>query len=251
MKFSLRFSALLICLFGGLIGVSDDVPIAPLLPIEHTTWGKVYILEAEQLEVVVSPEEGAVVSLKHRIAGDFIYSPLRIEPTPKVTTEASLTGNWENRAWRTSEGRQVVMLSRSVGPPLSLRIVHLIEVNATGTTFSQRTRITGTGPGDHSLLGPSFEVGLSPSPDTSLVNDAYSLRYGDIGTTWQSTWSIESPERPIESSLNVDETRKGNLLSGHPTSELALPPQGWTLLCTVNMTWSNLPADRSPEASSL
>ncbi|MGA0334523.1 MAG: hypothetical protein ACO3NW_11280 [Kiritimatiellia bacterium] len=244
MNCTLRSFLLCLGLLTAIAGPADDVPIAPLGMEQVAPWGEVYTLEAKMLRLVISPETASVVSLQHRISGEWLEAPLRCRAFSEAPRDLQQT-DWESRAWRTSEGRQLVMLSRSFGPPLSLRIVHLIELNPEGTGFTQRTRITGTGPGDQSLLTPLLEAPLRRPSELREGPHALFLRYEGIICSWQADWRIESPEQPLESSFGAGTKENSLLLSSQPLPPYPLPPQGWTLLCEFSMKWNPVETEYS------
>ncbi len=210
---------------------ADNVPVAPLLPDQSESGGPVYTLETRSLQVTIVPSEGGITSLRLWGEEELLKSPLRIEPTLQNTPSTSEVP-WESRGWRTYEGNQVVMLTRSLGPPLSCRIIQLIELPAEGTHLRVTTRITGTGPGDQRLLKPTAQWTLK-RPEHMWTRDPYHiLAWQHHYTAWSVNWHIEDLTSALEGGIFSHMTQQHVEMQSSP-GHLQLPPQGWTLICTL------------------
>ncbi|MDA3874877.1 MAG: hypothetical protein PF795_13080 [Kiritimatiellae bacterium] len=175
--------------------LADNVPVAPLLPDQSETVGPVYTLETSSLQVKIVPSEGGITSLRLWEGEELLDSPLRVEPTLQDEPSTSEVP-WENRGWRTHEGNQVVMLARSLGPPLSCRVIHLIELPADGTHLRLTTRITGTGPGDLRLLNPTAHWVLKRPEQLWTRDPIQILSWQQQYTAWSVDWHIEDLSSP-------------------------------------------------------
>jgi hypothetical protein len=227
----------LFCAWVWTVVVADNVPVAPLNTQKDAEWGEVYQLTTKYFTLLVSPVEAALVSLKFRNGEEHLQAPIKIlaGDFSAFPTTASV---WENRAWRTSEGQQVVMLAKSFGPPLSLRVVHLIETMPDGNAFRQLTRISSTGPGNPSYFKPKLSFHLtatenSESKDPSVLY----LNLPDALAAWQVQWQLEQPEMKLEGDLKIRKNPQSLEGMSAPELHLLLPPQGWTLLCNLQMVY--------------
>jgi hypothetical protein len=213
--------------------IADNVPVAPLLPRQDTQLGPVYTLESGSMEVVISPSQGGIISLRLWQGNEILETPIQIEFT-SLTVSSSPEVPWEHRGWRTHEGNQVVMLHRSLPPPLSCRVIHLIELPTAGDRLRQTTRITGIGPGDQRLLKPTAHWRLK-HPEHLWTREPYHIvAWQQYFTAWNVHWHIEDLTSSLEGSdsarLDADHVE----IESSPGT-LKLPPQGWTLICTLNL----------------
>lgn len=212
-------------------GLADNVPVAPLLPNQSASAGPVYTLETSALKVTVVPSKGGITSLRLWRGEEILDSPLRIEPTLRDTASMAEVP-WESRGWRTHAGDQVVMLTRSLGPPLSCRVIQLIELPADGTHLRLTTRITGTGPGDQRLLKPTAHWTLK-RPEHMWTREPFTiLAWRREYTAWSVNWNIEDLTSPLEGEISSRMTPQQVEMESSP-GHLRLPPQGWTLICTL------------------
>lgn len=212
---------------------ADEFPVAPLSRTQTDLWGEVFRLSNRFFEIIISPEKDGIVSFREIHGNNLLDAPATLLPADRETlTEAlpRLEGvpqpRWQARGWVTSEGGQTVLLTQTFGPPVHLRVTHLLSLPEDLPTFQWTTRITAIAP-----VGPELPV-------TFLLPSA-SLQ-------WQSLWKIESgPE------LNtVDQPRdklQPNLFRQTLASQpelFELPPQGWTLIIEGTL---NLSAPESPD----
>lgn len=213
---------------------ADDVPVAPI-PLKTRTQGtRVYELSNRLIKVSVSPEEAAVISMEHPPGKEWLMAPLRITPAAPAATSAP----WEHRAWKTSEGRQVVMLTKSMGPPLRLRVVHLIELIPGAPSLRQTTRILATGPGQQALLAPELTLGLPVPEERVEISPAHRvLHYKDFTCHWNVTWQLEMPASAVAGESQEEVADNLLTLSSKPGLLPGLPPQGWTLSCELLLSW--------------
>lgn len=214
------------------------MPVAPIQMQKDVVWGDVYAVTTRNLTVLISPEAGEVVSVKIRNGEERLLRPLQLSVSA-YQPDLNPAPKWESRAWRTSDGQQVVMLVKNMGPPLSLRVVKLIEVMPEGNAFSQLTRITATGPGDPAWLSPELSIALAlPAQheiETSVLRAAYPEGLSGVHIRWQ----IEQPESDLTLPLKVTETDAALEVTSNPDLNIEeLPPQGWTLLCHLQMVFA-------------
>ncbi|WFB35070.1 hypothetical protein P3T73_12960 [Kiritimatiellota bacterium B12222] len=239
MRCPFSFLYLLLSLWGGTFLFADDVPVAPLTKISEPTWGEIYQLSSEGLTVWVSPATAGIVSLKFKGDDEMLEKPIQISAF-SATAQTDPAPLWENRAWRTSEGRQVVMLTQNFGPPLSLRIVHLIELSASGEQLRQTTRITATGPGDPELLAPQLHIALTP-PDRILKKEQLIFtQVQDLLCQWESRWEIEMPAQFLSNTLHYAPAEGHPNFTSTPEKSFSLPPQGWTMIHSILLDVSTL-----------
>ncbi len=235
MKSLLKPMILSCMILGGICAWADDVPVAPISSTPLAEWGEVYEISSKKVSLIVSPEVGAVVSMRQSGMGEHLLSPLRIQAMPRTFEEKP----WESRAWRTSAGKQVVMLHRNMGEPFNLRVVHVIELSAAGDHYRQTTRITGLAPGAEEFLAPSIETTLR-IPDEEKTSDpaGVQLAYGPTVTRWNFHWEIELPEDALDAEIQLKKVDDHLLLASLPGEALNLPPQGWTILSSLDIFWS-------------
>lgn len=212
---------------------ADNVPVAPLLPDESEGVGPVYTLESNALRVKIVPSEGGITSLRFWQGEEILESPLRIVPASHDIPSAAEVP-WESRGWRTHEGNQVVMWTRNLGPPLSCRVIHLIELPVSGSHMRLTTRITGTGPGNQRLLKPSAQWAIKP-PEHMWTRGRFRIlaRRQDF-SAWSVDWRIEDLTASLDSDITsrMKDTRVD--MQSSP-GQLQLPPQGWTLICSLHL----------------
>lgn len=215
--------------------VADNVPVAPLTMQKNADWGEVYQLTTKHFTLLISPTEAAVVSLKFRNGEERLQTPIQILAT-NLTTDTHPPSNWESRAWRTNEGQQVVMLAKSFGPPLSLRVVHLIETMPEGNAFRQLTRISSTGPGNPALFKPNLFFDLRASENLQRAEP--SILFTDLPdalAAWRVQWQLEQPEMKLGGDLKISKHKQTLGVMSEPKLNERLPPQGWTMLCNFQM----------------
>ncbi|MDF3127950.1 hypothetical protein P0Y35_01945 [Kiritimatiellaeota bacterium B1221] len=235
MKSLLKTLILCTLIRGGTRGWTDDVPVAPISSTQVENWGEVYEISTKKVSLIVSPQVGAVVSIRPSGMEEQLLSPLQIQAMPQPVEEKA----WESRAWRTSAGKQVVMLQRNLGEPYFLRVVHVIELNPTGEHLRQTTRITGLAPEAVDFLNPAIETTVLP-PDLHKPSDTADvyLVYGTVANTWKSHWEIELPEDRLSPEVEIQTSPTQLVFSSRPRESLVLPPQGWTVLCSLDLFWS-------------
>lgn len=212
---------------------SDNVPVAPILPEQSESDGPVYSLNTSSLQVKVRPSRGGITSLRLWESEELLESPIQIGPALQDAATRSEVP-WESRGWRTHEGNQVVMLARSLGPPLSCRVIHLIELPSDGTRLRLTTRITGTGPGDQRLLKPSAQWTMKRSEHLWTREPFHILARGHHYTAWSVNWQIEDLTPALDGDFSARMTPRHVKMESSP-GHLQLPPQGWTLICTLDL----------------
>jgi len=228
----------------GLSLLADDVPVAPI-PVQEVNEGEpVYKLIENGFKVIVSPAQGGIAQISYKGLSDLLVRP--------IETQVFLTKDntpWEHRAWRTSEGKQVVMLTKTVGEPHRLRIVHLIEVSPDGNRLLQTSRITSLGPNDLNGIKPFIQMTLK-SPDELMDGQvAHRLRYATHELSLNISWGIQDPYEqllPEETILNHEE---GFLFKSILKDKRDLPPQGWTLLGKMEMNLQKIQIGIEPEGN--
>ena len=248
---SLRRPYLLLCLAASCAPAfflfADQIPVAPLHPQTDDTGGEIYRIQAGKLTVTVSPAKGGVVSIQTADEGELLQSPIHVSSSSQAPSRP-----WRHRGWETSEGASVVMLSRSMGPPLSLRVVHLIEIPADGQSLRQVTRITATGPGNPDLIRPAADWRVSPAdtlwtraeadeacggwtqaPPRHSDTPYRVLGYPGLFAYWSCDWEVEEPEQLLKDAKLRFTATDGEFHS--QPGERDVPAQGWTLICDLRL----------------
>lgn len=197
---------------------SDEFPVAPLSRLQSETWGEVFHLSNRFVEVTISPDHDGVVSFRETGGTNRLEAPATLLPAdPDRLAEAlpRLKGipqaRWQARGWITSEGSQTVLLTQSFGPPIPLRVTHLISLPRESPALQWSTRMTALAPVDP-LLPAAFHL-----PANTLL--------------WDSVWKIEhGPELETAIGTPLPHSAAGSVetLVAQPALHL-LPPQGWTL----------------------
>lgn len=201
------------------ISSADEFPIAPLSRVQTEPWGESFRLSNRNMEVIVHPESDGVVSLRKIQEGNILTRPITLLPgSPEDLTEAlpRLDGvaqpRWQARGWITSEGSQTVLLTQTFGPPIHLRITHLLSLPKSGKTLQWTSRFTAIAP-------------IDPLLPLTLILPSETLE-------WEGTWKIENgPE--LRTLLEQLEQPEGGLMRQILPEQAALqtlPPQGWTLI---------------------
>lgn len=224
----------------------DNVPVAPMHAAADADHGEVFTLTARHFRLLVSPRTGEVVSLKFADGVERLTDPIRISALKQPEMHPS-PDPWENRAWRTSEGKQVVMLAKSFGPPLSLRVVHVIEVLPERNACRMVSRISATGPGDPELLGPRLSVTLNVDDMPGSEETAVLTGIADGLAAWRHQWHLELPEHPMPSRFDLHFLPGSLSLQSQAALPEDLPPQGWTLRGELHMLF-DFP-DEAPAAT--
>lgn len=172
-----------------------DVPLAPILPIEFDGWTNAIRLANTNLELVVIPALGRIMTLRFQggtnilrfdrslagiipdkkqaqwfnAGGEWLWPmaqsawPQIAEsdwppPTPLADTP------WNATAWTAADGSLNCTLTRSYGRPLYLKVSRLIRLDAQGATFSIRQRIERTRPSEAPVsLWNIFQVSAARS----------------------------------------------------------------------------------------
>ena len=218
----MRFSLPVFYLLGlmiSFISSADEFPVAPLSRVQTEPWGESFRLSNRNLEVIIHPESDGVVSLRKTQGNNLLNRPVTLLPgSPEDLTEAlpRLDGvaqpRWQARGWISSEGSQTVLLTQTFGPPIHLRITHLLSLPQTGSTLQWTTRFTAIAP-------------IDPLLPITLILSAEAAQ-------WEGLWKIENgPE--LKTNLEQRQQPDGLLVQQTLPDQAALqdlPPQGWTLV---------------------
>lgn len=246
MKCLTRILTGLIWISGILSLLADDVPIAPILLETSSNDHQAYQLTSKHLSLQVSPEKGGIVVLNAPGEENFLSSPITFKISEDEKNEI-----WESRAWRTNEGKQVVMLKKNIMSPQPLRIVHFIELSTTGEKLIQSTRITSLGPGDQHLLRPLYQIALRAPDEEMSIENQTNLSYAENQLLIKTSWEIEDPEIRLAEVKKIVHLENSLVCETSPPSELELPPQGWSLLAKIEFQLSDIDISATQPESEL
>ncbi len=158
----------------------DDVPVAPIAPIEYRGWTNAYRLRNDTVTLVMVPDIGRIVHWGyagetnlfrldsdllgrrtdpddpvtwHNFGGDWIW-PVAQSNWPLFQEgdwppSRLLDGRpWSGRAWRSADGSLYAMMTQEYDEPLNIKVTRTFRLNRTNAAVSIRQRIERTGPSE-------------------------------------------------------------------------------------------------------
>lgn len=268
----ISLAIILAMLFTVSVACGDAFPVAPLAPVTTTEGAEVYRLQNTWMEVLVDPEAGGVVSIRHRdgenlVGGTVATHPAHGElPYPVLSAgmEEPPPPRWQSRGWITGDGTRVVMLTQTFSHPLHVRVTRLVQLPPDSRMVVWNTRMTALAPSvsppaPHLAFLPVFEAGSlwsrrppDPTDEAAAPWLRSAPRYGRADFTefavesnsllshWKSVWSLEDGET-LPATLKVGD----DALNCVPALPETLPPQGWTLVHDLVLTLHPLSEDQT------